>query len=128
MSQTPYERHLERAHALLSRRLRSAAAGLGTEIVAAPVTNASLRAVRGEVAAALSRQHAAFATRFSDALRDAFADFTRPPVARPAGQWLDLGTLELMDESRVQDEIEIAQVVRILDEDCTVELRRLIKF
>ncbi len=128
MSQTPYERHLERAHALLSRRLRSAAAGLGTEIVATPVTNASLRAVRGEVAAALSRQHAAFATRFSDALRDAFADFTRPPVARPAGQWLDLGTLELMDESRVQDEIEIAQVVRILDEDCTVELRRLIKF
>ena len=128
MSQSPYERHLERAHALLSRRLRSAAAGLSTEIVAAPVTNASLRAVRGEVATALARQHAAFATRFSDVLRDACTEFTRPPVARPAGQWLDLGALELMDESRVQDEIEIAQVVRLLDEECTVELRRLIQF
>ena len=33
-----------------------------------------------------------------------------------------------MDDSRIQDEIEVAQVVRILDEDCSVELRRLIKF
>ena len=33
MTQTPYERHLERAHTLLSRRVHSGAAGLGTEIV-----------------------------------------------------------------------------------------------
>ena len=128
MTTTPYERHLERAHALLSRRLRAGAAGLSNEIVAAPVTNAALRAVRSEVAAALARHHAASAARFSDALRDAFVEFTRPPAARAAGQWLDLGAFEIMDESRIQDEIEVAQVVQILNEECTVELRRLIKF
>ena len=54
----------------------------------------------------------------------------RAPAARggAAGQWLDLGAFEIMDESRIQDEIEVAQVVQILNEDCTVELRRLIKF
>jgi hypothetical protein len=128
VTKTPYERHLDRAHALLSRRVRAGVAGLSREIVAAPVSQASLRAVRGEVAGALARRHAEFAARFGDALRDACTEFIRPAPARPAGQWLDLGALELMDESRVQDEIEVAQVVRILDEDCTVELRRLIQF
>ena len=128
MTQTAYERHLERAHALMSRRVRSGAAGLAGEIAAAPVTHAALRALRSEVASAIGRQHAAFSAAFSDALRQAFIEFTRPPAARPAGQWLDLGAFEIMDESRIQDEIEVAQVVRILDEDCVVELRRLIKF
>ena len=128
MTQTAYERHLERAHALMSRRVRGGAAGLAAEIAAAPVTNAVMRAVRGEVAAALSRHHAHFSAGFAEALRQAFAAFTQPPEPKPAGQWLDLGAFELMDESRVQEEIEVAQVVRILDEDCGVELRRLIKF
>ncbi len=128
MSQTPYERHLERAHALLSRRVRSGAAGLSTEIVAAPVANAPLRALRGVVAATLARQHEGFATRFGTALRESFTGFTHPPAAKAPGQWLDLGAFEIMDESRIQEEIEVAQVVRILDEECTVELRRLIKF
>jgi len=124
---TAYERHLDRAHALLSRRVRSGAGGLSTEIVAAPVTNASLRALRGEVATALARTHAAFATAFSEALRESFKEFTQPPAAKPAGQWLNLGAFEIMDESRIQDEIEVAQVVRLLEEDCSLELRRLIK-
>jgi len=125
---TAYERHLERAHALLSRRVRSGAGGLSTEIVAAPVTHAALRERRGEVAAALARHHAAFAGAFGDALRESFKAFTQPPAARPAGQYLDLGAFEIMDESRIQDEIEVAQVVRLLEEDCAVELRRLLKF
>ena len=128
MNQTAYERHLERAHALMSRRMRSGAAGLGTEIASAPVTNAALRALRAEVATALARQHAPFATAFSEALRQSFIDFTRPPAAKAPGQWLDLGAFEIMDDSRIQEEIEVAQVVQILNEDCTVELRRLIKF
>jgi len=125
---TAYERHLERAHALLSRRVRSGAGGLATDIAAAPVTNAALRELRGEVATALARAHAAFATAFSEALRESFRQATQAPAAKPAGQWLDLGAFEIMDESRIQDEIEIAQVVRLLEEDCAVELRRLIKF
>jgi hypothetical protein len=128
VTQTPYERHLDRAHALMSRRLRSGAAGLSNEILAAPVTNATLRALRGEAAAALARQHAQFATAFGEALRHAFAEFTQPPAAKAPGQWLDLGAFEIMDESRIQEEIEVAQGVQILNEDCTVELRRLIKF
>ena len=128
MSQTAFERHLERAHALLSRRMRSGAAGLGTEIASAPVTNAALRALRAEVATALARQHAPFAAAFSEALRQSFIDFIRPPAAKAPGQWLDLGAFEIMDDSRIQEEIEVAQVVQILNEDCTVELRRLIKF
>ena len=128
MSQTAYERHLDRAHALLTRRVRSGVAGLAGEIASAPVTNAAMRAVRGEVATALSRHHAHFAAGFAEALRQAFTEFIQPPAPRPAGQWLDLGAFELMDESRVQEEIEVAQVVRLLDEDCGVELRRLIKF
>jgi hypothetical protein len=128
VNQTAYERHLERAHALMSRRMRSGAAGLGTEIASAPVTNAALRALRAEVATALARQHAPFATAFSEALRQSFVDFTRPPAAKAPGQWLDLGAFEIMDDSRIQEEIEVAQVVQILNEDCTVELRRLIKF
>ena len=128
MTKTAYERHLERAHALMSRRVRSGAASLSAEITAAPVTSASLRALRGEVAAALARQHAQFSVAFADALLQAFTEFTQPPAARAPGQWLDLGAFEIMDESRIQDEIEVAQVVRILDEDCAVELRRLIKF
>ncbi|MFL6628302.1 MAG: DUF1631 family protein [Vitreoscilla sp.] len=128
MTATAYEHHLERAHALLARRVRAGAAGLGTDIAAAPVTHAALRELRGEVATALARMHAQFATAFSDALRESFKAFTQPPAARPSGQWLDLGAFEIMDESRIQDEIEVAQVVRLLEEDCAVELRRLIKF
>ena len=112
----------------MSRRVRSAAGGLSTEIASAPVTNSTLRALRGEVATALARHHARFADAFGEALRQSFTEFTQPPIARPAGQWLDLGAFEIMDDSRIQEEIEVAQVVRILDEDCTIELRRLIKF
>ncbi|MCK9685300.1 DUF1631 family protein [Scleromatobacter humisilvae] len=128
MTKTAYERHLERAHSLMSRRVRSGASGLGAEITSAPVANAALRALRGEVAAAIARQHAQFSAAFADALLQAFTEFTQPPAAKAPGQWLDLGSFEIMDESRIQDEIEVAQVVRILDEDCAVELRRLIKF
>lgn len=112
----------------MSRRVRGGAAGLAGEIASAPVTNAAMRAVRGDVAAALSRHHAHFAAGFDEALKQAFTEFTQPPAPKPAGQWLDLGAFELMDESRVQQEIEVAQVVRMLEEDCGVELRRLIKF
>ena len=128
MTATAYERHLERAHALLSRRVRSGAGGLANDIAAAPVTNVALRELRGEVATALGRAHAAFAAAFGDALRESFKEFTQAPAAKPAGQWLNLGSFEIMDESRIQDEIEISQVVRLLEEDCAVELRRLVKF
>ena len=128
MTTTAYERHLDRAHSLMSRRVRSGAAGLSGEITSAPVTNAALRALRGEVAAALARQHKQFAEAFGDALQQAFLEFTRPVAAKTPGQWLDLGAFEIMDESRIQEEIEVAQVVQILNEDCGVELRRLIKF
>ena len=128
MSKTPYERHLQRAHALLARRVRSGAAGLSAEIAAAPVTQTALRALRSEVAAALRHQNAAFSAAFAEALKQAFAESTQPPAPKAAGQWLDLGAFEIMDESRIQDEIEVAQVARLLEEDCTVELRRLIKF
>jgi hypothetical protein len=128
VTKTAYERHLERALSLMARRVRSGAAGLSGEITAAPVTHHALRSLRGEVAAALARQHAAFSAAFAEALALAFTEFTQPPAAKPPGQWLDLGSFEIMDESRIQDEIEVAQVVRLLDEDCTVELRRLIKF
>jgi len=112
----------------MSRRVRSGVSGLAGEIASAPVTHAAMRAVRGEVATALSRHHAHFAAGFAEALKAAAAEFTTPPAPKPAGQWLDLGAFELMDESRVQEEIEVAQVVRLLDEDCGIELRRLIKF
>ena len=128
MTQTAYDRHVERALALLSRRVRGGAAGLSREIVAAPVTHAALRALRSEAAASLARHHDRFADAFVDALNHASTEFTHPPAARPAGQWLDLGAFEIMDESRIQEEIEVAQAVQILDEDCKVELRRLIKF
>jgi hypothetical protein len=128
VTHTAYEHHLERAHALMSRRMRSGAAGLADEIVRAPLTHAGQRALRAEVAAALSRHHAEFAAAFGDALRQSFTEFTRPPAAKAPGQWLDLGAFEILDDSRIQEEIEVAQVVQILGEDCTVELRRLIKF
>ena len=112
----------------MSRRLRSGAAGLAGEIRSAPVTSSALRALRGEVAATLTRQHKQFAEAFGDALQQAFLEFTRPAVAKTPGQWLDLGAFEIMDESRIQEEIEVGQVLQILNEDCTVELRRLIKF
>ena len=86
MTATAYERHLERAHALLSRRVRSGAGGLANDIAAAPVTNVALRELRGEVATALARSHAAFATAFGDALRESFKEFTQAPAAKPAEQ------------------------------------------
>ena len=112
----------------MSRRVRSGVAGLSGEIRSAPVTSTVLRALRGEVASVLTRQHTQFAEAFGDALQQAFLEFTRPAAAKTPGQWLDLGAFEIMDESRIQEEIEVAQVVQILNEDCTVELRRLIKF
>jgi hypothetical protein len=128
VTKSAYERHLERALSLTSRRLRSGAAGLAADIVRAPVTNAGLRALRAEVAAVLARQHAAFAAGFAAALQQSCAQSLHPPAAKAAGQWLDLGAFEIMDDSRIQEEIEVAQVVQILNEECTVELRRLIKF
>ncbi len=128
MTSTAYERHLERAHALMSRRMRSGAAGLAADVAHAPVTHANMRKLRGEVADVLARQHAQFAAAFGDALRQSFTEFTRPPAAKAPGQWLDLGAFEIMDDSRIQEEIEVAQAVQILNEDCVVELRRLIKF
>ncbi len=128
MNQTAYERHLERTHALMTRRLRSGVAGLSAGIATEPVMNPSLRALRAEVAAAIARRHAQFADVFSETLRQSFAEFTRPPAPKPAGQWLDLGAFEIMDDSRIQEEIEVAAVVQVLNEDCAVELRRLIKF
>ncbi len=112
----------------MSRRLRSGAAGLAAGIASEPVANPALRALRAEAAAAIARRHADFSDAFADALRRSFTEFTQPPVARPPGQWVDLGAFEIMDDSRIQDEIEVAQVVQILGEDCSVELRRLIKF
>ncbi len=112
----------------MTRRMRSCAASLAAEIVRVPVANATLRAVRGEVAATLARHHAAYATGFAEALQQSFAEFTRPPKPAAPGQWLNLGDLEIMDDSRIQDEIEVAQVVHILGESCGVELRRLLKF
>jgi hypothetical protein len=128
VTKSAFERHLERAHSLMSRRMRSGAAGLADEIVRTPVINAKSRALRAEVAAALARQHAQFAAAFGETLQQAFTAVTRPPAAKAPGQWLDLGAFEIMDDARIQEEIEVAQVVQILNEDCTVELRRLIKF
>ena len=128
MTLTAYERHLERAHSLMSRRMRSGAAGLADDIVHAPVTNPNLRKLRADVAAVLARKHEQFATAFGEALLQSFTEFTRPPAAKAPGQWLDLGAFEIMDDSRIQEEIEVAQVVQILNEECVVELRRLIKF
>jgi hypothetical protein len=128
VNDTAYERHLERAHSLMSRRVRAGAAGLAAEIAAAPVPHSTLRVLRGEAANAIARQHAEFAAAFDEALLHAFAEFTQPPAAKAAGQWLDLGAFEIMDESRIQDEIEVAQFVRILGEECEGELRRLLRF
>jgi len=128
VTETAYERHLARAHSLMSRRVRSGAAALGAEITSAPVSHASLRQLRSEAASAITRQQTQFSGAFEDALLQAFVEFTRPPAAKTPGQWLDLGAFEIMDESRIQDEIEVAQVVRILGEHCTAELGRLIKF
>jgi hypothetical protein len=128
VTETAYERHLARAHALMTRRMRTCAAGLTAEVARAPVTNAALRALRADVAAGLARRHAAFAAAFSEALQQSFAAFTRPPAPQAPGQWLNLGDLEIMDDSRIQDEIEVAQVVHLLGEECGVELRRLLKF
>ena len=75
MSQTAYERHLDRAHALMTRRVRSGAASLAGEIASAPVTNAAMRAVRGEVATALSRAHEHFSAGFAEALKQSFDEF-----------------------------------------------------
>ena len=112
----------------MSRRVRSGAAGLGAEIASTPAAHAALRLLRGEAASAITRQHAEFAAAFDESLLRAIAEFTQPPAAKAAGQWLDLGAFEIMDESRIQDEIEVAQVVRILGEDCEAELRRLLRF
>ncbi|MEP6503199.1 MAG: DUF1631 family protein [Betaproteobacteria bacterium] len=128
MTATAYERHLERAHALMTRRMRSCAAGLPAAIARAPATHAAQRALRAEVATTLARHHAACAAAFAEALQQSFAEFTRPPAPATPGLWLNLGDLEIMDDSRIQDEIEVAQVVHILAESCGVELRRLLKF
>jgi hypothetical protein len=108
--------------------MRNCAASLAGEIARAPVTNAAQRALRAQVAATLARQHAAYAAAFADALLQSFAEFTRPPEPKAPGQWLNLGDLEIMDDARIQDEIEVAQIVHILAESCGVELRRLLKF
>lgn len=112
----------------MSRRMRSGAAGLGAEIASAPVTRSALRELRAEVATAVARLHVRFAAAFSEALRQSFAEFTRPAASKAPGQWLNLDAFEIMDDTRIQQEIEIAQGVQILSEECIVELRRLIKF
>ena len=112
----------------MTQRVHTCAQALPGEITRTPVVGVAQRTLRAEVAHALSRHHVVFAGDFDEALMHAFDEFTRPakPVAHTPAP--DLFQLEIMDEARVQEEIEVAQVVQILSDECGVELRRLIKF
>jgi hypothetical protein len=128
MRKTAFERHLERCHATLVKRLRVGAHALADDIARTPVASLAQRALRAEVAKVMARHHAAFAGAFDEALLRSFAGFFTPPEPLAPAQLPDLFELEIMDDSRVQEEIEVAQVVQVLNLDSGVELRRLVKF
>lgn len=76
-----------------------------------------------EIVEALQRDAARYQRRFVEALREAVQRSEQEAAAGPAG-----GGLELMDESRVEVDIEISRALQMIDSTAEWELRELQTF
>ena len=76
-----------------------------------------------EIVEALQRDAVRYQRRFADALREAVQRSEQEAAAGPAG-----GGLELMDESRVEVDIEISRALQMIDSTAEWELRELQTF
>ncbi len=76
-----------------------------------------------EIVEALQRDAARYQRRFVEALREAVLRSEQEAAAGPAG-----GGLELMDESRVEVDIEISRALQMIDSTAEWELRELQTF
>ncbi len=125
MREAPYERHVDRAVAAITRRLSACLESLAADIERTPVAGAAMRATRAEAASTMARHSLVFLSGFNDALKHSLDEFVRAPILDEA---LNLGELELMDDARIQEEIDVAQVAQILAADNGEALHRLLKF
>ncbi|MBC7992448.1 MAG: DUF1631 family protein [Rhizobacter sp.] len=80
---------------------------------------------------ALQQNQALYQRSFTDALRKLVQTELSPQAqaqAQPAGGTLSLGGLELMDENRVESDIEISRAIQQIDTGAEWELRELQTF
>jgi hypothetical protein len=123
MPTAAHRRHLERARASLARAVGEAALAMPVEIGRRGTADLGQRSLRAEVADTFARFHPAFTSGFEAALERAVEGATRP-----RGEMrFDLDALEIMDDQRVQEEIEVVQAAQTLSDEAAAPLHRLLR-
>jgi hypothetical protein len=123
MSTAAHRRHLERARESLVHALGEAAQAMPVEIGRRTGADLALRSLRAEVADTFARFHPAFTSSFAAALERAAEG-----ASRPRGEMrFDLDALEIMDDQRVQEEIEVVQAAQALSDEASAPLHRLLR-
>ena len=127
MPSPAYQRYLDSARTLLSRCVGDACVPVAIELSRMESANYALDQARQEAALALERHAGVFLAGFDAAFEKGLREaFEASPLAttRP----LDLEDLQIMDDARVQEEIEVARTVQVLGEDASFELHRVVRF
>jgi len=121
MSTDAYRLHLIRARAALEAEMTGIIAQVPQALSARPTLDRALRAARADAVATLGRYPAVWISGFTETLQqlvDPSAQDGGAPVA-------DLDALSIMDDLRVQEEIEVVQASQVLGDEAAGPLLRL---
>ena len=117
---------LVRSATLIERTRAGTVQLLRSSIESAP--NASERSHHFELLEALQRHASRFDTRFIESLRSRVLEELKGPVSASTSGAGQAGELELMDEARVEVDIEISRAMQLIDTTAEWELRELQTF
>jgi hypothetical protein len=116
-----YRKYLAQARVSLQQVVAEIASRVPGELSRAPTLDLTLRAARSEAAEALARYPHAWALGFEESL----AELVETQLAPKRSPRLDLDSLGIMDDDRVQEEIEVVNAARTLADDAGAPLHRL---
>ncbi len=121
MTTKAYQRHLTRARGALQDAVGEILGQVPGELSRLPALDPLLRQARAEAAEALRRYPAPCLSGFGDALGK-LVDETQ---AGDRPRILDLDSLSIMDDQRIQEEVEVVQAGRMLADEVADPLHRL---
>lgn len=121
MATVAYRRHLTQACAALQKAVVEIAGRVPGDLSHAHTRDPALRSARSDAADALGRYTNAWVNGFEESLAKLVEDALT--AQRPRN--LDLDSLGIMDDERVQEEVEVVQAGRTLGDDAGGPLHRL---